>query len=80
MSFRTDWRSPPLDTILDILEDKSLDVGETQLRLGFMLDESLVIDEPKALILGYVLGPSASFWLNRERNYREPLPGASGQD
>ena len=80
MNFRTDWRSPPLDTILDILEDKSLDVGETQLRLGFMLDESLVIDEPKALILGYVLGPSASFWLNRERNYREPLPGAAGQD
>jgi HTH-type transcriptional regulator/antitoxin HigA len=72
VSFKPDWRSPPLDTILDILETRGMDLGETQTQLGFMLDEHLVIDEQKARKLSDVLGAPAQFWLNREWHYREP--------
>ena len=75
--FAPGWRSPPLDTILDILETRGMDVGEVQDQLGFMLEENLDIDAAKAVKLAEVLGASPGFWLKRETDYREPLPSGT---
>jgi len=73
MSFKPDWRSPPLDTILDVLVVRKLSVIEAEHRLGFKLDGDLVIDAERARRLEKVIGSNAAFWLKREEHYREPL-------
>jgi HTH-type transcriptional regulator/antitoxin HigA len=72
-TFNPNWRSPPLDTILDVLEERGMAVIEAEYQLGFKLDATLVIDEAKAQKLAEVLGAHASFWLKREAHYREPV-------
>ena len=72
-TFNPDWRSPPLDTILDVLEERGMAVIEAEFKLGFKLDDSLYIDAARAQKLAEVLGAHASFWLKREAHYREPV-------
>ena len=75
--FQPDWVSPPGDTIRDILEERSLSVDEFSKRLGWATDEaqallsgSRTITSRIAVGLNRVLGGTAEFWSNREKQYR----------
>ena len=76
--FKPDWVSPPGDTILDLLEEKSWTQAEFAERCGFtkkhvnqLCSGEASISEEAALRLEKVLGGSAGFWLARESQYRE---------
>jgi HTH-type transcriptional regulator / antitoxin HigA len=78
--FSPDWVSPPGDTIADILEErewKQTDfaerMGQTPKHISQLLNGKATITEETALKLESVLGSTASFWLNREVQYRESL-------
>ncbi len=82
--FKPNWRSPPGDTIRDVVRmlypSASDDDITTALALALgitvpdavnLLGGTLPIDATLAGMLGVKLGGSAQFWLNRERQYRE---------
>lgn len=78
--FLPDWVSPPGATIADVLEERRLSAGELAERLGRsdeeihgLLDGRMQITADLAARLASVLGASASFWLNREAQYRSDL-------
>jgi len=76
-AFQPNWFSPPGDTIADILAERGLSLAHFARRMGTSIlgAEKLTvgdahIDEAVAARLEHVLGPSAAFWVNRERQYR----------
>jgi len=78
--FECDWVSPPGDSIKDALEELGMTQAEFAERTGFskkhvngLIKGNVAITAGTALKLEAVLGPSASFWLRREMEYREDL-------
>ncbi len=78
--YRTIYISPPGDTLSDVLEEREIKindfadrVGESEATIGKIIDGQAAITTEIALKFEEVLGVSASFWNNRERNYREAL-------
>lgn len=76
--FAPDWVSPPGDTILDLIEERSWTQAELAKRLGYtekhvsqLINGKVPLTDEAALRLERVLGSSASFWLAREAKYRE---------
>jgi HTH-type transcriptional regulator / antitoxin HigA len=77
--FNPDWFSPPGDTVADILKKKRISPDEFANRIGRTRDYVLrlirgetTINEEVSKLLS-ILGPSESFWINRERQYRLSL-------
>jgi HTH-type transcriptional regulator / antitoxin HigA len=78
--FTPDWVSPPGDTIADFLEERDWTQAQLAERLGYttkhislLINGKAPINEETALKLERVLGSTASFWLNREAQYRAAL-------
>lgn len=78
--FNPDWRSPPGDTIKDLLELKGLapdqlaaSLGLTEHDLHLLLVGELIITDDIAATLEHVLGGSQAFWLKRDADFRKPL-------
>lgn len=78
--YMPDVVSPPGETLVDILEERGMTQAELSERTGRpkkMINEIIKGKAPitptTALQLERVLGTPASFWNNRERNYRENL-------
>lgn len=70
--FNPDWRSPPADTIRDILEQQFGDrVGLSRENLEKLMNGELAIDGDLAEKLSMTLGGSVSFWIKRDQQYRE---------
>ncbi len=78
--FNPDYASPPGDTLLEVLESRGISQAELAQRMGkttkhinrIVKGKSAITPET-ALELEHVLGISATFWNNRERQYREIL-------
>jgi len=75
-----DWCSAPGDTILDLLKD--LKLGKTEFAkkinqdiefVNDLIAGKILIDLGLAKNLEIIFGISYSFWMKRERNYRECL-------
>jgi len=78
--FSPDWISPPGETIADILEEREWTqiefaerMGQSTKHISLLLNGKAAITEETALKLESVLGSTASFWLNREAQYRESI-------
>ncbi|MFT5324190.1 MAG: HTH-type transcriptional regulator/antitoxin HigA [Planctomycetaceae bacterium] len=78
--YRPETVSPPGKTIADMLEDLGMSQAELARRLGRpsnklnqIIKGTKAITADTALELESVLGLPASFWLNREQNYRLAL-------
>lgn len=76
--FAPDWVSPPGDTILDLLEERSWTQQQLADRLGYSLKHvnqlikaKVPLTEDAAIRLQNVLGASVGFWLTREAQNRE---------
>lgn len=75
-----DWVSPPGDTIMELMEDRSWTMEDAAKALGWdthhlrlLMNGASPIEESDAARLSNVLGSSPQFWLNREANYRKRL-------
>lgn len=79
-NFQPNWVSRPGQTIANLLEKRGISSNEFTERLdrkedfalGLILGDS-EIEESVAKKLAEILGGTAGFWLNRERNYRSEL-------
>lgn len=85
--FRPDWVSVPGDTIADILEERSLPQAEFARLIGHTLPQTHGLLEGREPItndlatkLEEVLGASATFWINREAQYRQDVARLRGRD
>lgn len=79
-TFSPDWISPPGETIADLIEEYEWTQSDLAIRLGFseeyidrLISGKAPITEETAIKLASLLGSSASFWLNREAQYRTKL-------
>lgn len=79
-SFAPDWISPPGETIADLIEEwewkqvhLAKRLGLTTKHVSLLINGKAPIMEETALKLESVLGGSASFWLNREAQYRSKV-------
>lgn len=77
--FNPSWRSPPGDTIKDILAERGLTLDDLALQLAkptayveVLLTGEAQITPEIATDLAKVLGASPQFWLNRDANFRKP--------
>lgn len=78
--FQPYWASPPGDTMADILEERNLSpikfsdqIGYTVGHTNDLLHGNLPITIEIAQQLERILGVSATFWMNRESQYREDI-------
>jgi HTH-type transcriptional regulator / antitoxin HigA len=78
--YRTIYISPSGDTLIDVLEERELTVGdfaillvESEATIKKIIDGEAEITPEIALKLEKVLDIPVNFWNNRERNYREAL-------
>lgn len=78
--FQPDYISPPGDTLLEVLESLGMTQAELALRTGRpkktineIVQGKTAITPDTALQLELSLGIPATFWLNREQQYREAL-------
>jgi HTH-type transcriptional regulator / antitoxin HigA len=78
--YAPDYVSPPGETLQEILEERGMSQAELAERTGRpkktiseITNGKTAITPETALQLERVLGVSASFWNNRERQYREAL-------
>ncbi len=76
-TFQPDWHSSPGDTISEILAERSQPLSDFARKMGTPLTHAqelvqgaVKIDQKIAKRLEHVLGPSATFWLSREQQYR----------
>lgn len=79
-TFQPAWASPPGDTVADILKERNLSQVEFAGKIGYTVDHTndllqgnLPITGEIAQRLERVLGVSATFWMNRESQYREDI-------
>jgi addiction module HigA family antidote len=78
--YTPDYVSPPGETLEEILEEREMSQAELAERMGRpkktiseIINGKAAITPETALQLERVLGIPASFWNNRERDYREAL-------
>lgn len=78
--FTPKWVSAPGDTIADLLAERDWTQAQLAERMGYttkhisqLINGKAPITEETALKLERVLGSTASFWLNREAQYRAQL-------
>ena len=78
--FEPDYVSPPSATLLEVLDGNQLTIRQfaekTQLSSDVMdqiIRNDFVMTEEVASRFEQVLGVSAKFWMNRDRNYRKHL-------
>lgn len=78
--FQPDYISPPGDTLLEVLASLSMTQAELARRIGRpkktineIVKGKAAITADTAIQLELCLGYPASFWLNRESQYREAL-------
>lgn len=78
--FQPDWASPPGRTITEIMAAKGISttalaraIDAPQSLVGELTAGNVHIDRQMAHALERALGPSASFWLAREQQYRSDL-------
>jgi HTH-type transcriptional regulator/antitoxin HigA len=76
--FKPDWKSPPGDTINDILEERrysllsfSQKMRLTSTEVDGLFDGSTKITPEIARRLSETIGGTIGFWLERERRYRQ---------
>ena len=74
--FKPDWVSPPGDTIVDILVERSISRHDFARQMGTSTDfvdrllcGDMTIDDEIASKLSEVLGSTKEFWIERERQY-----------
>lgn len=77
-TFQPQWASAPGETIADILVQRKISVDELSISIGRSLKftqqlicGAVTIDVAVAKELEKHLGPSATFWMNREERYQE---------
>lgn len=77
-TFTPAWRSPPGDTIADIIDawcwtraDLARRMGCTVIEVDRLIAGELPITPAIAASLERALGTTATFWLAREQHYRE---------
>lgn len=77
---KTDWASPPGDTIFDLLEEKNWRVDQLAdlLQLSMkdtneLISGNIPVTEQIARKLDQAFGGGSKFWLNREYQYRQQL-------
>lgn len=75
--FAPDWVSPPGDSILDAIDERSWTQAELAARLGFsekfvsqLLNGKVALTQDTAEKLEKVIGGSSDFWIDREANYQ----------
>lgn len=78
--FQPDWVSPPGETILDILRERSIShsdfarsLGETRAGVDALLRGHAELTVQHAKKLEGLFGASQTFWLTREMQYRQDL-------
>lgn len=78
LTFEPVWASPPGETVRQILSDRQIAFGDLSAQVDLSIDEidELIegqrpIDDLLAEHLALALGPSKSFWLKREKAYRD---------
>lgn len=86
--FSPDWASPPGDTILDVLQERSIALDEFASRLRWpieraqrLIDGSISINLDTARALECMLGASVEFWIDRDHQYwadRKRIDDANG--
>lgn len=86
-SFNPDWASPPGETIIDVLRERSISIDDFAQRMRKSERETLELlrgREPITLgtarQLEKVLGASVEFWMSREFRYRQQIEGAKLDD
>lgn len=79
-TFQPYWASPPGETMADILEERNISpikfadqIGYTEGHTNDLLHGNLSITIEIAQQLERILGGSATFWMNRESQYREDM-------
>lgn len=85
--YTPDYVSPPGETLEEILEEREISQAELADRMGRpkktiseIINGKAAITPETALQLERVLGIKASFWNNRERDYREALARKEEQE
>jgi len=80
INFEPNWTSSPGNTILDILKLKNIELSEFAKKINESDDDilnlingSIKINTKIASKLSIELGASPSFWINREKQYRDIL-------
>lgn len=75
--FAPDWVSPPGDSIIDAIEERSWTQAELAARLGVsekfvsqLLNGKVTLTQDTAEKLEKVIGGTAEFWMDREANYQ----------
>ena len=79
--YTPDWVSPPGETLAEILKERGITRNEFANRMGMtkktinqLIKGKVEITISIAYKMGLILGvPSARFWIERERLYRESL-------
>ncbi|MFB2923975.1 MULTISPECIES: HigA family addiction module antitoxin [Aerosakkonema] len=78
--YMPDYVSPPGETLLETIEELGISAGDLAQKIGIgkqEIDEIIAGESPitniVVLKLEEVLGISATFWINRERNYWDAL-------
>jgi HTH-type transcriptional regulator/antitoxin HigA len=77
---KTDWASPPGDTIFDLLEEKDWGIDQLADLIQLSMEDTnelisgnILITEEIARKLDQAFGGGSKFWLNREYEYRQQL-------
>ena len=77
--FQPSWASPPGATIAEILDLRGLTIAEFAQEVGVSTTEAAAVLSGNSTIDAdladrlAILGPSAEFWMRRERHYRDSL-------
>lgn len=80
-TYTSDWVSPPGETLADILKEKKITISEFANRMGLpkkTINQLIKGKVEITICIAYKMElalsvPSARFWIERERLYRESL-------
>jgi HTH-type transcriptional regulator/antitoxin HigA len=80
MDQKGDWFSKPGDTIVDLLNERCMPIWEFAKKSGLSFSEAVDLIDGKIAIttevargLEAAFGAPASFWLQRDSNYRKKI-------
>src|SRR5260221_3979167 len=84
---RTDWVSPPGETIADLLEERGWNqtsfaerMEYTEKHISLLINGKAPLTEETAFKLEQVTGLAAGFWLTREAQDREAVGPAGDEE